>query len=243
MSVKNSDSGGNTFVYNQTLALGQASTAKRLEFNDPAAQLFSFDARVYGNAYAGSTNGTGSQSGDGSSNPPAPVTYSTYNEAFSGALVAGDPSGTADPSGSATWGDPTFKGITWQDVPVTTKSDALFLEAALSSATSVDLDLELRTTDGQILMRSAGGSPNEFVSTAVQPNTTYILRVLGYANGPTTFNLATTQLLPNGSPNANGGTRTVGGSGSTSTGSGSLIGVFRFTVNPVLKKVTVSLLK
>jgi hypothetical protein len=246
VTVKNADSNGNTFIYNQTLALGQTSTAKRLEFNDPAAQLFSFDARIYANAFAGSTTGTGSQSGDGTSNPPPPVTYALFNEAKSGALAGGDPSGLVDPSGSATWGNPAFEGITWVDVPVTTKSDALFLEAALSSATSVDLDLELRTTDGQILDRSADFTPNEFVSSAVQPNTTYILRVLGFANGPTTFNLATTQLLPNGSPNANGGTRTVGGSGGSgsSGATGGLVkGVFRFTVDPVLKKVSVSLLK
>jgi Zn-dependent metalloprotease len=242
VTVKNADVNGNTFLYNQSLVLGQTSNAKRLEFNDPLAQLFTFDAKIYGNAFAGSTVGTGSQSTDGSSNPPAPVTYSLYNEAFTGTLVGGDPSGTADPSGSATWGDPTFKGITWQDVPVTTKSDALVLEAALSSATSVDLDFELRTTDGQIIMRSAGETPNEFVSSAVQPNTTYILRVLGYANGPTTFNIATTQLLPNGSPNANGGTRTVGGSTQTNVTTKGVTKLVRFTVNPLTKAITFKLL-
>ena len=242
VTVKNADANGNTFVYNQSLLLGQTSNAKRLEFNDPLAQLFTFDAKIYGNAFAGSTVGTGSQSTDGSSNPPAPVTYSLYNEAFSGTLLGGDPSGTADPSASATWGNPTFKGITWQDVPVTTKSDALVLEASLSSATSVDLDFELRTTDGQIIMRSAGSTPNEFVSSTVQPSTTYILRVLGYANGPTTFNIATTQLLPNGSPNANGGTRTVGGSSQTNVTTSIVPKTVRFTVNPLTKAITFKLL-
>lgn len=244
VTVRNADAGGNTFIYNQTLALGQTSSAKRLEFNDPAAQLFSFDARVYGNAYASSSTGTGSQQGDGSSDPPTPVTYSLFNQTITGALVAGDPSGTTDPSGSLTWGNPAFKGITWDDFPVTTKSDAIALEAALSSSTAVDLDFELRTTDGHVITRSAGGSASEFVSSAVQPNTTYILRVLGFANGPATFNIAVTQLLPNGSPNANGGTRT--GSSSTATGGGLLPGVsklFRFTVNPLTKTVSVSLLQ
>jgi Zinc metalloprotease (elastase) len=242
VTVRNADTGADTFVYNQTLALGTSSAAKRLEFNDPSAQLFSFDARVYGNAYASSTVGTGSQAGDGSSNPPAPVTYSLYNQAITGTLLAGDPSGTADPSGSATWGNPTFKGITWDDFPVTTKSDAISLEAALSSSTAVDLDFELRTADGQIIMRSAGGTPNEFVSTAAKPNTTYILRVLGFANGPATFNIAVTQLLPNGSPNANGGTRTVGGSGSQISGVTGATKLVRFTVNPLTKAVTFKLL-
>ena len=239
VTVKNADQGGNSFIYNQTLQLGQISSAKRIEFNDPTAQLFSFDARIYGNAFSGSTIGSGTQPGDGTSNPPPPVTYALYNEIRTGALLAGDPTGTA--GASATWGNPTFKGITWDDVLVTTKSDALVLEAALSSATAVDLDFELRTTDGQVLGRSAGATPNEFVSTAVQPNTTYVLRVLGFANGPAAYNIAVTELLPNGSPNANGGTRTTG---STTSATTALIsGLFRFTVNPALNTVSVARLQ
>ena len=95
---------------------------------------------------------------------------------------------------------------------VTTKSDALNLEGRLTSATAVDLDFELRTVDGQVLMRSAGATATEFVSAAVQPNTTYVFRVLGFANGPSTFQIVSNQLLPQGSANENGGTRTVGGS-------------------------------
>lgn len=238
VTVKNADANGNTWVYNTNLALGATSAAKRMEFNNPMLQLFTFDARIYGNAFAGSTVGTGSQSGDGSDDPPAPVVYSLYNQALTGTLLAGEPSGTADPSGSATWGDPAFKGITWDDIPFTTKSDALALEATLSSATAVDMDFELRTADGQLITRSAGETATEFVSSAVQPNTTYIFRVLGFLNGPSTYNIATTQLLPNGSPNANGGTRTSGGSSTVSAVTAPVSGLFRFTVNPLTKKVT-----
>ena len=67
--------------------------------------------------------------------------------------------------------------------------------------------------------------------------------VLGFANGPSTYSIAVTQLLPNNSPNANGGTRTSGGSTTGTTPNNPLSGLFRFTVNPVLKKVTVSLLR
>jgi hypothetical protein len=238
VTVKNADAGGNTFVYNQTLALGQTSTAKRLEFNDPAAQLFSFDARIYANAFAGSTVGSGSQSGDGSSDPPPPVVYSIFTETKTGTLVGGEP--TATGGTSATWGNPTFKGITWDDILVTTKADALALEGTLSSATAVDMDFELRTVDGQVLSRSAGATATEFVSSSVQPNTTYVFRVLGFANGPSTFQIVSNQLLPQGSPNENGGTRTVGGSGSTSVSAltNTISGLFRFTVNPLTKKVT-----
>ena len=244
VSVRNADANGNTFIYNQTLPLGATSNAKRLEFNDPAAQLFSFDAKISGGAFGGATIGTGSQGGDGTSEPPAPVVYSLYNETKTGALVAGEP--TATGGTSATWGNPTFKGITWDDVEITTKSDALFLEAALTSPTAVDLDFELRTVSGQVLMSSAGATATEFVSSAVQPNTKYIMRVLGFANGPSTFNIATTQLLPNGSPNENGGTRTGSTSSTATSGGVSSLGatrLVRFTVNPLLRSVTFRILQ
>lgn len=238
VTVRNADSGGNTFVYNQTLAFGATSAAKRFEFNDPAAQIFTFDARIYGNAYSGTTVGAGGP-GDGSSDPPQPVIYSIFRETKTGTLIAGEPTGIS--GSSLTWGDPAFKGITWDDVEVTTKSDALFLDATLTSATAVDLDFELRTVDGQILSDSAGATATEHVSSSVQPNTTYIFRVKGFANGPSTFNIVSDQYLPNGSPNGNAGTTGGGGSGPGSGGGplgGLLSNLVRFTVNPLTKKVT-----
>ena len=239
VTVKNADTNGNTFVYNQTLALGATSNAKRFEFNDPMAQMFSFDAKITGSAFTSSTVGTGSNGNDGSSDPPAPVTYSIYNETKTGTLAGGDATG-------ATVGDPQFKGITWDDIEITTQSDALVLEATLSSATSVDLDFEILTEDGRSLGTSAGATATEFVSTAVQPNTRYLMRVKGFANGPTTFQIVTNQLLPNGSPNENAGTRTNGGSTTSGTGSTGTTAVVtrlvRFTVNPITKSVMVKLL-
>lgn len=243
VTVKNADANGNTFIYNQILPLGATSGAKRFEFNDPMAQMFTFDARITGFAFAGSTTGTGSQNGDGSSNPPAPVTYSIYTETKTGALVAGDP--TATGGTSATWGKPEYKGITWDDVEITTQSDASVLEATLSSQTAPDLDFEILTADGQSLGTSAGATATEFISTAVQPNTRYLLRVKGFANGPSTFQIVTNQLLPNGSPNANAGTRTIGGSATGGNGlpTGAVSKLVRFTVNPLTKKITFTILK
>jgi len=235
VTVRNADSGSNAFIYNQTLALGATSNAKRLEFNDPMAQMFSFDAKITGNAFTSSTTGTGSQTGDGTGNPPPPVVYSVFREQKTGTLAGGDATGT-------TWGNPATRGITWQDVEVTTKSDALILDATLSSLTAVDLDFELRTVSGQILARSAGATATERVSTGVQPNTTYILRVLGFANGPSTFNIVSDQLLPNNSPNANAGTRTSGGT-TTGGGTSGIAGIVRFTVNPLTGNVTFQLLQ
>jgi len=241
VTVRNGDSGANGFLYNQTLALGATSNAKRLEFNDPMAQTFSFDAKITGGAFTSSTTGTGSQNGDGTGNPPPPVVYSIFRENKTGALVAGEP--TATGGASATWGDPAFKGITWEDVPVTTKNDARILEATLTSPTAVDLDFELRTADGQVITDSAGATATEFVSSAVQPNTTYIMRVKGFANGPSTFNILCDQLLPNNSPNANAGTRTVGGGSTTGGGTSGIVNRVRFTVNPVTRNVTFQLLQ
>jgi len=240
VTVRNADANGNTFSYNETLALGQTSAAKRLEFNDATAQMFTFDAKIFADAFAGATVGTGSQNTDGSSSPPAPVTYSIFTETKTGVLLAGEPTSTGGTS--ATWGNPTFKGITWDDVLVTTKSDALVLEGQLSSATAVDMDFELRTMDGQVLMRSAGATPTEFVSAAVQPNTTYVFRVLGFANGPSTYQIVSNQLVPQGSPNANGGTRTVGGSSTISATTSVLTRLVRFTVNPLTRTVSFRML-
>ncbi|HEU4713278.1 MAG TPA: M36 family metallopeptidase [Pyrinomonadaceae bacterium] len=240
VTVRNADANGNTFVYNEALSLGQTSAAKRIEFNDPTAQMFSFDAKVYANAFAGSIVGTGSQNTDGTSSPPAPVTYSIFTETKTGTLLAGEP--TATGGTSATWGNPTFQGITWTDVLVTTKSDAVSLEGRLTSATAVDLDFELRTMDGKVLMRSAGATATEFVSSAVQPNTTYVFRVLGFANGPSTFQIVSNQLLPQGSANENGGTRTVGGGSTLSATTNVLMRLVRFTVNPLTRTVSVRIL-
>ena len=242
ITIRNAEANGNTFVYNQTLALGATSSGKRLEFNNPLAQLFTFDAKIYGNAFSAVSLRDDTQTGDGSDDPPQPVTYSVFTETKSGRLLLGDP--TAAGGASATWGNPSFKGITWEDVPVTTKSDALFLEAALSSLTAVDLDFDLLDANGQVLASSAGTTANERVSAAVQPNTNYILRVKGFANAISTFQIVSDQLLPNGSPNGNGGTRTSGGTSTTSGGtSTSLSRLVRFTVNPLTRSVTARILQ
>jgi hypothetical protein len=244
VTVKNADAGGNTFIYNQTLSLGQTSTAKTLQFNDSAAQLFTFDAKITANAFFSSTVGTGTQTGDGTSNPPAPVTYSVFHEERTGTLLAGDPSSfvTGDPS--PTYGDPTFKGVTWDDVEVITKSDAQFLDVVLSSTLARDMDLDLLDANGNVVAASSGSTADEHIFAAVQPNAHYFLRVKGWANGPADYKLVCEQLLPLGSANANAGTRTIGGNG-LSSGSSSPTGItklIRFTVNPVLKTVSISLL-
>lgn len=243
VTVRNADQGGNTFNFNQALSLGATSAAKRMEFNNPLMQMFTFDARVYGNAFAGNTVGTGTQGGDGTSTPPPPVVNSLFREVRTGTLLAGEPADSGPDS--VTWGNPTFKGITWDEVLITTKSDAIALEARLSATGAVvDYDFELYTADGVLLSRGATTTANEFVSSAVTPNTTYKLRVLGWANGPSTWSIQATQVLPQGSPNENAGTRQGDGTILATAGGGNpLRGVYRFTVNPLTRKITFSLLR
>jgi Zn-dependent metalloprotease len=244
ITVKNADGGANTFVYNQSLALGQTSAAKRLEFNDPLAKLFTFDARITGQAFAGSTGGNGSLGNDGTSEPPAPITYAVFSEEKTGTLIAGDPTGTSGEP-ALTYGDPAFAGITYADIEVTTKSDALILDAALSSTTAVDLDFEILTTDGRSLGTSAGATAAERVQTRVEPNTRYILRVKGFANGPAEFRVVSRQLLPEGSPNANAGAFSPGATTATSGAlkpAAIVTRLARFTVNPLTKTVSVKFL-
>ncbi len=248
ISVKNADGGSNTFVYNQSLPLGASSAAKRLQFNDPSAQLFTFDAKITANALFAGTPGSGSQNPDGTSNPPPPVTYSVFHEEKSGQLVAGEFSAFLGLP-QMTWGDPTFKGITWDDIEVVTKSDAQFIDATLTSQLAHDLDLELRTVDGQVIAESAGTTATEHFTAAVQPNTHYIFRVKGFLNGPADYKIASDQLLTNGSPNANAGTRTIGGGGLSNGGSQTggtglpLARIVRFTVNPITRSVTAQLIR
>jgi Zn-dependent metalloprotease len=248
VTVKNADQSGNTFVYNETLPLGAVSKAKRFEFNNPNTQLFTFDARIYGNAFFSSTVGTGSQSPDGTAEPPAPVVYSVFTETKTGTLLAGEPSNFVTGSPSPTYGDPTFKGVTWDDIEVTTKSDAQFIDATLSADTLArDIDFELRTVDGQVIATGATDTANEHFIAAVQPNTRYIFRVKGWANGPVQYRIVSDQLLPNGSPNENGGKRTIGGNGTSTSGSGGpvslLTRVIRFTVNPLTRTVSARIIR
>lgn len=247
VTVRNADQGNNTFIYNQTLPFGATSSAKRLQFNDPSATLFTFDAKITAGALFGTTIGMGSQNPDGTSNPPPPVTYSVFHEDKTGQLIVGEPSNFVTGNPSPTYGDPNFKGITWDDIEVVTKSDARFIDATLTaSATARDLDLELRTADGQVIAESAGTTATEHILAAVQPNTHYFFRVKGWANAVSQYNIASDQLLPNGSPNGNAGTRTVGGSGLGSGPSNppsALTRIFRFTVNPVTRTVTAQLIR
>jgi hypothetical protein len=249
VTVRNADvaSPAPTFVYNQNLPLGATSAARRVEFNNPNNRLFTFTATVVGQAYAGTIGGTGTQDGDGSSEPAPPPTFSVNRQTYTGVVPLGDPTGLTHGGGLAKedhYADPTFKGVTYQDVPVTTLGDALSIDARLSAVTAIDLDFELRSADGQTLIaRSAGANANERITAQVQPSTGYILRVIGWANGPANFTIVSDQLLPEGSPNGNAGTVTPGATPDSNTPpSGAIPLRLSFPANPLTRLITIRLL-
>lgn len=264
VTVKNADktSPAPTFVYNNSLPLGGSAT-KRFEFNDPAARLFTFDAQIFGLAYAGSTGGTGSEQGDGSSDPPpTSFTYSVRKDTYGGLMPLGDPSGVTNGSGAIednleieTPADPAFKGVTYVDIPVRTTSDAIILDAELTSTTAVDYDLELLTADGKTRLDRSAETENfahERIRYLVQPNTDYVIRIIGFVNVASDYNVVVRQFLPKGSPNANSEDVTVNADGSETTGgsgggiapvTGVVRRVVRFTVNPLTKSVTAKFLQ
>jgi hypothetical protein len=246
VTVKNADASGNTFVFNQALALGQTSAPRRFEFSNPQNRAFDFYAVVTGKAFAGSTTGAGSQSGDGTPTAAPVPSYSIFREERTGVITAGEP----HVGSPVTYGNPAAKDITWVDVEITTKPDAQVIDATLSSTTAVDLDFEIRTADGVVLDDSGNSDANEHVTARVKGGLKYILRVKGFTNGPSEFRIVSDQWLTAGSPNANvPGTITPGANGSgTTTTSGvtslttTVQRVIRFTVNPLTKTVTFKLL-
>lgn len=262
VTVKNADQASPvpTFVYNRTLALN-ASATKRFEFNDPLAKMFTFEAEVIGQAYAGSNGGTGSQSGDGSSDmPPTSFTYSIRKDEYSGVMPLGDPSGVTHGSGAIednlevpTEADPAFKGVTYVDIPVTTTSDSLILDAELTSLTAVDYDLELLTADGKTRLDRSAETENlahERIRYFVQPNTSYIIRIIGFLNVASDYKVVVKQYLPKGSANANSDDVTVNSDGSetaAASGAAPITGLvrklLRFTVNPLTRSVSAKFLQ
>jgi hypothetical protein len=262
ITVKNPDSTSPvpTFIYNKTLALG-ASATKRFEFNDPLAKMFTFDAQVIGQAYAGSSGGMGSQAGDGSSDtPPTSFTYSIRKDEYSGVMPLGDATGLTNGSGAIEDNleiqgdaDPAFQGVTYVDIPVRTTSDALILDAELTSLTAVDYDLELLTADGKTRLDRSADTENfahERIRYFVQPNTNYIIRIIGFVNVASDYKVVVKQYLPQGSANANSDDVTVNNDGSETSATSGAVPItglvrkyIRFTVNPLTRSVSAKFLK
>jgi hypothetical protein len=232
VSVANADNGGSGqngdeahFAYQPSLAVGQSSQPRTLRFNAPAGQLFTFDAVVTGGVEYVPRPATGSQPADGALDPaPQPEPNPRFVEEFTGLVVIG--------SG----GIGVVDGVDYVDVELTTKPSAVSVTATLSATPSAspypDLDFQLRTLGGQVIASSGNLGPDEEVAAAVTGNTTYVYRVVGFANGPTLFRIRSDQEVTDPGD--------AGGSGATEPST--MLNLARFTVNPLTRTVTVQLL-
>jgi hypothetical protein len=239
VSVANADNFGAgrgtspaSFYYRSTLMRNQTSAARRISFNNPNTQLFTFDAVVTARVQV--------PAGAATRYEPEPtfdgqLVTSTFNETFTGIVPASDT------------GLQLASGVTYVDVPFTSKEGAVAVKGILTSPlTGVDLDFELRDAAGRVLSSSGTSSAAEIVTADIQPNTRYIFRVIGWAGAAQDFEIASTQTLR--LPPTTGGTTTTTTAGG-STLSGSTLNtttasrLVRFTVNPLTKSVTMQVLR
>lgn len=240
VTAKNSDNGGNgqtspaSYLYGETLAQGATSSARHLAFNDPQAQLFTFDAVVTARVRGASVAANGSQQGDGDGGGAATFrTVTRVTDDYTGTLVVG------------TAGSNLAGGVDYVDVPFVAKAGSFGVEGVAESTpvnggVAPDYDLELRDDQGRVLSSSGSLGPNEQVGAAIVPGRTYTYRVIGYATGPTQFVIHSTQSLYDDAAAAPSGGTSSGGSSFLPPKAGTYViqKVVRFTVNPLTRGVT-----
>ncbi|MDQ1560248.1 MAG: hypothetical protein QOD32_3308 [Pyrinomonadaceae bacterium] len=237
VSVANADNFGAgrgaspaSFYYRSTLKKNQTSAARRISFNNPNTQLFTFDAVVTARVQVpagAATRYEAEPKFEGN------FTTSTFSESFSGIVPVGDT------------GLQLASGVTYVDVPFTSQANAVAVKGILTSPlTGVDLDFELRDAAGRVLSSSGTSEATEIVTADILPNANYIFRVIGWAGAAQDFEIASTQTLR--VAQTAGSTNTTGG-GSTNAGSTLNIGtatrLVRFTVNPLTRSVTMQVLR
>jgi hypothetical protein len=256
VTAVNADNGGDgqtkpaSYVYNQTLDAGQTSVARHFAFNDPNAQMFSFDAVVTARVRGASAVASGSQSYDGDGGGRSANQITSTTDTYSGLIVVG--------SG----GSQVANGVDYVDVPFVAKAGAFGVQGSLTATPNAsaapDLDFALLDDQGNVLATSGNLGPNESLGAGVTPGRTYVYRVIGYASGPAQFTITSEQFVSGGATGAGG---TSGGSsssllGATSTSSLSTSGflpartgvsapthLVRFTVNPQTGAVTTRVLR
>ncbi|MBC7910506.1 MAG: M36 family metallopeptidase [Pyrinomonadaceae bacterium] len=232
VTVANADNGGNgrsapgVFNYNQTLLSGATSAPKRLRFNDPQAQLFTFDAVVTGRVRGNSIPANGSQPYDGDGGGQQEHVITSQTDTYNGTVILG----SLEIRGAV-------NGVDYVDVPFTAKPGSFGVTGRLTTTTPADLDFEILDSNGNVLDSSGNFIDAEEVSAVIIPGRTYIYRVIGYGNGPTQFTITSTQFFSD--------SITGGGSGSSfgqQTQGVTNIHLVRFTVNPLTRAITISLL-
>jgi hypothetical protein len=232
VTVANADNAGAgrggspaAFFYRPMLAAGQTSDPRHLVFNDPNAQLFSFDAVVTARVQVAPSSATRYQPEPGIDLSKFDVV--PFSEVFSGIVPASDT------------GLQLISGVTFVDVPFAAREGATSVVGNLTSSLGVDLDLELYDSAGRILSSSGTDGATETVSAAVQPGMQYRYRVIGWAGVAQDYSIESTQQTLVARPGS-------GGSGSGGTllpPAGTLSGLVRFTVNPLTGTVTTQLIR
>jgi hypothetical protein len=231
VTVANADNGGDgrsvpaVFNYNQTLPLNVVSSAKRLKFNDPGAQLFTFDALVSGRVRGESTIGTGSQPYDGTGGGRQEHVITTQTDSYSGTVLLG----SVEVRGAVS-------GVDYVDVPFVAKPGAFGVTGVMTTGIPADLDFELRDSNGNVLDSSGNFAADESCSAVIVPGNTYVYRVIGYVGVATPFTITSTQFFSD--------SITSGGSSFTGTQTQGIANVrrVRFTVNPLTRAVSFRLL-
>ncbi len=233
VTASNADNGGTgqngnaaRYVYDDAVAAGEQSSARYLSFNNPMAELFTFRAKISGQVEGTPTAANGSQVATDTSEPAErAVVYHNYEERTGMVLI-----GTSDARGA--------DGVDYVDVEFTALNSAKNVVATLSADPSLgaypDLDFELHDSDGNVMATSGNFGPNEQVGGVIIPGETYILRVVGWANGPTEFHILIDQTVTDPA-DASEGTQS-----SSNTVSNDLL--LEFIVDPITGAVTSSLL-
>jgi hypothetical protein len=243
VSAANADNGGDgksrpaSFIFNQTLMSGQTSTARHFVFNDPNAQLFTFDALVTARVRGASAPATGSQAYDGDGGGRAPLTLSSTTDTYTGLIVVGSA------------GSQVANGVDYVDVPFVAHEGAFGVQGTLTATPNAgavpDMDFELLDDKGNVLQTSGNLGPNESVGGSIVPGRTYIYRVVGYGNGPAQFTITSEQFIntTTSAPNSNGSGASGTGFLAPIAGVRTPAHLVRFTVNPLTKAVSVKVLR
>ena len=229
VTVLNADNGGSgtqnspaRFNYEGALNARETSDARYIKFDNPYAQMFSFDAVVTGYRNHASNPASGEQDPKDTSAPTnKEVVYHAIEER-SGVILASSTDQTL------------VDGVDYVDVKFTALPSAIGVVATLSADVDAvaypDLDFVLLDSDGKEMSSSGNLGSNEQVSGATQPGKEYTLRVNGYANGPTTYNIVIDQLVTDQAY----ATQSAGSTGST----GLQKETIRFSVNPMTNTIS-----
>ena len=242
VTALNSDNGGDgqtkpaSFVYNQSLNAGQTSTPRHLVFNDPGAQLFTFDAVVTARVLGATAPANGSQPYDGDGGGRSSNQLTSVTDTYSGLIVVGSA------------GNQIANGVDYVDVPFVAKAGSFGVEGTLDATPNAgvapDLDFELRDDQGRVLATSGNLGPNESVGGGITPGKTYVYRVVGFGNGPAQFTIRSEQFINLGANGANGGiTSTDSATLPQTSGVSAPTRLVRFSVNPLTKTVSARIVR